>query len=278
MRGSRSIAAVALGAVLAGIGGAALFSVCSSAIADIADADEPMRTAPETLPDFAATPIETPRAEVEAVRADTPPLPVEYAVAAAAALDRASAPALRQLEQVEWPSEPRLSLSGERRPEGAERTELALALGERKPPARGFAPAERRSALGDRLSLSREEERRGRWLLFASDEKQAVGLNLLRGREGEMRRVSWSADKVAAIGDLTAGVGWRKGAFQASLAFVDREISIYGRSRDQQFVAFTLSIKPRVRGSSRREQEPERVVGTPRPADPSAYPPRARPR
>lgn len=281
MRGSRSIAAVALGALLSAVGGGVLFSVCSSAIANIVDPslDEPMRTAPETIPDLSATPIELPQAEVEATRAPTPPLPVEYAEAAAVALDRAAAPALRQIEKIEWPKEPRLTLAGERRPEGSERAELSLDLGARKP-AEGFKPMERLASLGERMTLSREDERKGRWLLFASDEKQAVGLNLLRGRSGELRRVSWSADKVAAIGDMTAGIGWRKGAFQASLAFVDREISIYGRSRDQQFMAFTLSIKPRARGASRRRDEADEgpaIVGTPRPIEPSIYPPRGRP-
>ncbi|HYE42186.1 MAG TPA: hypothetical protein VEA15_02240 [Caulobacteraceae bacterium] len=280
MRRSRGIAAIVAGAVLSGAGGGALFSVCSSAIADIADPslDEPMRTAPETLPDFSATPIEQPQALVDVVRAPTPPLAVEYAEAAAAAVGRAAAPALRQAEQVQWDREPRLALGGERRRDGAERAELTVALGGgERTPTPGVAASGRLAGLRDRLTLPREADRKGRWLLFASDEKQAVGLNLLRGRSGEMRRVSLSADKVAAIGDLTAGIGWRKGGFQASLAFVDREVSIYGRSKDEQFVAFTLSIKPRARRGGRAPAEPERLVARPRPIEPSYYPPRSNP-
>lgn len=164
MRRSRGIAAIVAGAVLSGIGGVALFSWGASAIADISDPsfDEPMRTAPETLPDFSAMPIEQPQALVDVVRAPTPPLAVEYAEAAADVVGRATGPALRQAEQIRWADQPRLALSGERRPGGEERAELSLALGSdpvtRQPPA---APR-RLAGLRDRLTLPREADRKGR--------------------------------------------------------------------------------------------------------------------
>lgn len=245
-RSGRSIAAIAAGSVLAVMGGAGIVAAWTVATADIVsdDLDEAIRTAPETIPDFSAVPVETAQAEVAAVRTLTPPVAVEYAQFSAAAIDRAATPAFRQAEAAIRDYEPRLRFSGAPRPEGGVRSEVTLALGDTARVRRRAAPT-MLSGLRNRLEPSREVQRNGRWLLFASDDQQSVGLNLLRGRSGEMARMSWTTDKVAAVGDMQAGIGWRKGAFQASLAFVDREISIYGKSRDEQFVAFTISIKPR---------------------------------
>ena len=44
-----------------------------------------------------------------------------------------------------------------------------------------------------------------------------------------------------------------------------------------QFVAFTLSIKARAPRGARTAGEPDRVVPTPRPIEPSYYPPRSNP-
>lgn len=258
-RSGRSIAAIAAGAVLAVMGGAGMVTAWTAATADIVsdDLDEAIRTAPETTPDFSAVPVETAQAEVAAVRTLTPPAPIEYAQFSAAALDRAAAPAFRQAEAAIREYEPRFQFSGAPRPEGGVRSEVTLALGDQSRVRRPAAPAAPNmlSGLRNRLEPSREVERNGRWLLFASDDQQAVGLNLLRGRSGEMARMSWTTDRVAAVGDMQAGIGWRKGAFQASLAFVDREISIYGKSRDEQFVAFTISIKPRNAATGERRDQ-----------------------
>ena len=84
MRGSgRSIAAMTFSAVLGGLCGAALWSAWTTATADIVslDADESIRTAPETTPDFSAVPIAETEAEVAAIRAPGPPVAVEYAQA-----------------------------------------------------------------------------------------------------------------------------------------------------------------------------------------------------
>lgn len=266
-RSGRSIAAIAAGTVLAVLGGAAIVSAWTAATADIvsADLDEAIRTAPETIPDFSAVPVETARAEVVAERTLTPPAPIEYAQFSAAAIDRAAQPAFRQAEAAIRDYEPRFQFAGDRPPHGGTRSEVTLALGEqirarRAPPSTPNALAGIRS----RLEPSREVERNGRWLLFASDDQQSLGLNLLRGRSGEMARMSWTTDNVASVGDMQAGIGWRKGAFQASLAFVDREISIYGKSRDEQFMAFTISIKPRGANTSQRRDRMQPEAYAPR--------------
>jgi len=93
---------------------------------------------------------------------------------------------------------------------------------------------------------------RGRWYLFAAASGQAVGLNMTPGAPG-LPRNSWSAESTSAmISDAQAGVGWRKGAMQASFGYVHREIK--GETVDltggapskisDSMLAFSLSIHP----------------------------------
>jgi hypothetical protein len=93
---------------------------------------------------------------------------------------------------------------------------------------------------------------RGRWYLFAAASGQAVGLNMTPGAPG-LPRNSWSSESTSAlISDAQAGVGWRKGAMQASFGYVHREIK--SQSVDltsgnpakisDSMVAFSLSIHP----------------------------------
>ncbi|HEX4183046.1 MAG TPA: lipid A-modifier LpxR family protein, partial [Caulobacteraceae bacterium] len=57
---------------------------------------------------------------------------------------------------------------------------------------------------------------KGRWFLFAAASGQAVGWNMTGGVAGAPRN-SWSMESTSAlISDAQAGVGWRKGAMQAS--------------------------------------------------------------
>lgn len=273
MRGSgRSIAAVAFSAVLGGLCGAGLWSAWTTATADIVslDSDEAIRTAPETTPDFAAVPIAETEAEVAAIRAPGPPVAVEYAQASAVAVNSIAAPAFRQAETVIRDYEPRVQFASDRGATGAMRNEISFGLN--RPERARRAPAVRRNdtlaSFRNLLEPAREVDRRGRWILFASDEQQAVGVNLLRSRAGEMRRMSWTADRVANVGDAQVGVGWRRGAFQAALSLVDREISIYGKSRDERFVAFTISIKPRGGVTNRQRDRMQ----------PAPYAPRSNPR
>ena len=263
---------MAVSAVLGGLCGAGLWSAWSTATADIVslDADEAMRTAPETTPDFAAVPIAETEAEVAAIRAPGPPVAVEYAQASAVAVNRITAPAFRQAEAAVRDYEPRVQFASARAVSGSMRNEISFGLN-RPERALRAPPARRNDALAsfrNRLEAAPEADRRGRWILFASDEQQAVGVNLLRSRAGEARRMSWTADRVANVGDAQVGVGWRRGAFQAALSLVDREISIYGKSRGERFVAFTISIKPRG-GSSNRQRDR---------MQPAPYAPRANPR
>ncbi len=262
------------GAVLAGLGGAGLFAAWSQAVAnaELAGMDEAIRTAPETIPDFSAVQSADEQALIDAVRAPTPPVAIEYAQIAALAARETVTPALKQAEDFVVRNEPQIDFVSRRQPEGRGiRNEVVVALGPEpairrpKPVASG-----RLQSLRERIETPRELERKGRWVLFASDEQNTLGLNLLRGRSGELRRMSWSSDNIAAVGDMQAGIGWRKGAFQASLALVDREVSIYGKSRDERFMAFTISIKPRGARTS-RVRDPNVVM-------PSYYPPKAKPR
>jgi hypothetical protein len=270
-RSGRSIATLAAGAVLGGLCGAGLFMAWTSATADAVpdDPDAAIRTAPETTPDFSAVPIEIETAQVTALVAPRPPAAIEYARASTAAVSALAQPALREAGEAVRNYESRIQFASARHDNGAVRSEVSLdlsrALKARRPKPSG---SNRLADLRDRLEPTRDVERRGRWLLFASDDQQSVGLNLLRSRGGEMRRMSWTADRVAAVGDAQVGVGWRRGAFQASLSLVDREISIYGKSRDERFLAFTISIKPRHGSSDRRRDRMQ----------PDAYAPRSRPR
>jgi hypothetical protein len=91
---------------------------------------------------------------------------------------------------------------------------------------------------------------RGRWYLYAAGSGRAVGLNMLRGPTGWSRE-GLSTDEGAFIGEAQVGLGWRKGAMQASFGVLAREIKhkpaegLDEAQLEDQAVAFTLSIKPR---------------------------------
>jgi len=92
----------------------------------------------------------------------------------------------------------------------------------------------------------------GRWYLFAAASGRAVGLNMTRDSQtGDLRRSGWSVDPSAAIiGDSQAGFGWRKGALQASLGYLHREVKnefgVRGAGMGgDSMVAFSMSIHPR---------------------------------
>ena len=112
---------------------------------------------------------------------------------------------------------------------------------------------ERLNGLGIKTVDGSSFGNRGRWYLFAAASGRAVGLNMLRDSQGDFRRANWSTDPASAlIGDAQAGVGWRKGAMQASFGYLHREIkpsssaSLKGMdNRDDDMVAFSLSFKPR---------------------------------
>ncbi|MBX7248943.1 MAG: DUF2219 family protein [Caulobacteraceae bacterium] len=270
-RSGKGIAALAASAVLGGLCGASLFMAWTSATADAIpdDLDEAIRTAPETNPDFSAVPIQPEAAQTVAIAAPRPPAAIEYAQASSVAVNAFAQASFRQAGQTMREYEPRVQFASTRGDNGSVRNEISLGLTKSARARRPAAPAGSNglNQLRNSLEPSRDIERRGRWILFASDDQQAVGLNLLRSRDGELRRMSWTTDRVATVGDAQVGVGWRRGAFQASLALVDREISIYGKSRDERFLAFTISIKPRNAAADRRRDRMQ----------PEAYAPRANP-
>lgn len=90
----------------------------------------------------------------------------------------------------------------------------------------------------------------GRWYLFAAASGRAVGLNLQR-TNGDWSNRGLSTDSASAlVSDVQAGIGWRKGSTQASLAWMRRKVkaaqTMMGWDhRDDSMVAITISIKPR---------------------------------
>lgn len=92
---------------------------------------------------------------------------------------------------------------------------------------------------------------RGRWYIFAAASGRAVGLNMLRGQNGDWSRAGLTQDTTSRlIGDSQAGVAWRRGPMQASLGYIHRAIKakdgIMGlASQKDDVVALSFSLKPR---------------------------------
>ncbi|MDG2531147.1 lipid A-modifier LpxR family protein [Caulobacter endophyticus] len=91
---------------------------------------------------------------------------------------------------------------------------------------------------------------RGRWYLFAGASGQLVGMNLLRGQEGDWTRAGVTSDTGSRlVGDAQAGLGWRRGPMQASVGYIRREIKakdqIMGMAtQEDSVVALSFSLKP----------------------------------
>ncbi|MBI1684746.1 lipid A-modifier LpxR family protein [Caulobacter hibisci] len=91
---------------------------------------------------------------------------------------------------------------------------------------------------------------RGRWYLFAGASGQLVGMNLLRSDDGDWSRAGITADTTSKlIGDAQAGVGWRRGAMQASVGYIRREIKAKDKimgigTQEDSVVALSFSLKP----------------------------------
>jgi hypothetical protein len=92
---------------------------------------------------------------------------------------------------------------------------------------------------------------KGRWYMFLAGGSRTVGLNMLRGADGGLQRAGWSTDSTSAlVSDAQAGVGWRRGAMQASVGYMHREVkpheAVAGfEKRDDNLVAISFSFKPR---------------------------------
>lgn len=274
MRRSRSIAAV--------LGGAGLTLVCATAFTIWAQggatADEPLpddeiiAAGVADLPPFmsAAAPAAPVADTSSALASDAPPAPVEWIQEGVREIDTAAAPALREAERLTTRYEPRLSVRmNEGEDEVPARTEVALALAPQAGPAKAAAASleQKLDRLATRLGAAEDFGQKPRWFVFAASDNQAVGLNMLRGRKGELKRAGFTAEKVAAIGDAQVGVGWRKGPFQAALSFIDRKISAFGEDANERFLAFTVSIKPTRQTSVARPRRP--ADARPEPAAPA---------
>lgn len=92
---------------------------------------------------------------------------------------------------------------------------------------------------------------KSRWYLFVAGGSRSVGLNMLRGADGAFERAGWSTDSTSAlVSDAQAGVGWRRGAMQASLGYMHREVkpheAVQGfEKREDNLLAISFSFKPR---------------------------------
>jgi hypothetical protein len=249
MRRSRVVAArigvCALGCVSIG---AALF-VITRAIADpgSADSDEVIRTAPESFPDLAAlsaapaaptTP--PPKAETAAEQTPVPPLPIEVAEASARAMRQWAGPRLAQARDFAVRYQPGLDLRTIQTQEGHTQTKITFALGA-NPLAAAAESLEHR--VGYQSDSRATYGNKGRWYMYAATENNAFGFNMMQGMHGQVRRAGFTNERVAAIGDRQTGLAWRKGSMQASLGYVERELSTFGASIEQRFVALTVSFK-----------------------------------
>ena len=92
--------------------------------------------------------------------------------------------------------------------------------------------------------------------LFAEGSGELVGVHLSRNGGGFMPRAALTVDdgvQPTVVSDSQAGIGWRKGALQASFGYVHREIKndmSYDATRQigdikGDMVAFSFSLKSR---------------------------------
>ncbi|QUD86605.1 lipid A-modifier LpxR family protein [Phenylobacterium montanum] len=117
---------------------------------------------------------------------------------------------------------------------------------------------QRRNSIAGQLGFQPDREAdgtRGRWFLFAEGSGELVGVHLSRSG-GLMPRANLTVDdgvNPTVVSDSQAGVGWKKGAMQASFGYVHREIRNdlgYDTSRQigdikGDMVAFSFSLKSR---------------------------------
>jgi hypothetical protein len=240
-------------ALRAGVGALALVSVGATlfvlthAIADPGspDSDEVIRTAPESFPDWnarAAAPAAAPAAKAETVAEQTsvPALPLEAAQSSARAMRDWAGPRLEEAKSFAVRYEPSVNIRTDQTSDGRTQTKIAFALGPN--PVEQVADSVKRK-VGYQSDSRQTYGNKGRWYLFAATDNEAIGFNMLQGMPGEVRRAGFTNERVAAIGDRQAGLAWRKGSMQASLGYVERELSTFGASMEQRFVALTVSFK-----------------------------------
>ncbi|HWE47893.1 MAG TPA: hypothetical protein VG407_17880 [Caulobacteraceae bacterium] len=247
MRSSKSIASVLGGLAVAGIGAAALTYAVAGASADSSGPD-PDRALVTNRMDLALPP-ESRIEAVERKAADAAtlasavhpkPTPIEWAEGASAQTATWAQPKLNGLASFAGQYEPRFDLHMVRKGDTDEsRIEVSLAR-------KAEAPTPIVGRLGSSFASTqpRKLRDRGHWFAFAAGGSNAVGVNWLNDPQGQLRRAGWSSEHVAAVGQGQVGIGWRKGSLQASFGAVQRELSAYGHSVNERFLAFTLSFSP----------------------------------
>ncbi|HEX6866504.1 MAG TPA: hypothetical protein VF122_04665 [Caulobacteraceae bacterium] len=144
-------------------------------------------------------------------------------------------------------------------PVGGRKVEITpyagVVYGDAGPGAEAGASVSLSDKVADRIDdLGLSDGRRfgdtGRWYLYAAASGRSVGLNMLRDEDG-LRRAGWSVDGASAlVSDAQVGVAWRRGAVQASVGYLHREIEpehpIMGlQTEADDLVALSFSVKPR---------------------------------
>ena len=110
------------------------------------------------------------------------------------------------------------------------------------------------SKLGMHTVSSEAIQDRSRLYMFAAYSGKEIGFNIARGSTGGLQRLGWSAEGASTlVSDAQAGVGWRKGALQASVGYVHRDVNsnydngfgnVGMQKLSDNMVAFTLSFHP----------------------------------
>jgi hypothetical protein len=90
----------------------------------------------------------------------------------------------------------------------------------------------------------------GRWYAFVGGSGKSLGFNMRRDPDGPLRSYGLSVDPAAAVGDIQAGIGFRKGDVQTSVGYVHRTFkpayamqNIDFDNKDEM-VGVSFSLKP----------------------------------
>lgn len=102
--------------------------------------------------------------------------------------------------------------------------------------------------LGRSLDVRRDEpSREPRWYIFAASEDEALTWGPASRNEFGGSGSSFSVQDRVEIGDIQAGITYERDGWQASLAYVEREVSVTTGSRtishDEDFTGLTLTMR-----------------------------------
>jgi hypothetical protein len=225
----------------------------ATAPAELTATPPPATTSPEsTTPAPDATVAQTPtnagdeQTLAAAVKPSVKPAEVTWAANDDRTLTTWAQPKLKGFVAFAGQYEPRFDLHLASSVGGGDQTQLEFSLGRDHDRDRDSPKQQQLSRIGFTApgQATPAVRKKGHWFVFAAGGSNAVGLNILRDPSGELRRAGWSSEHVAAVGSGQVGIGWRRGGLQASFGAVERELSAYGRSVNERFLAFTLSFSP----------------------------------